>query len=660
MDASIHILHLEDDPNDAELVQALLAEADLPCRVTRVQSQDAYEESLRQDPVDIILADYQLPMYDGMSALRLAHECRPDLPFIFVSGVLGEETAIEALTQGATDYVLKQNLTRLAPAVQRALQEARNQKERRQAEQALAQSEIKMRYILDSVDEGFIVIDRDYRILSANKAFCNAVDRREDQVIGSLCHEISHHGAQSCSALGKECPVKLTFETGRAHAAFHTHEDPSGNQHYVELKAYPMAGPSGTISSVIETIHDVTEKYKLQEQLVQSQKMESIARLAGGVAHDFNNMLSIIIGHTELALDQITPSQPLFKSLSEIRKAGERSAALVRQLLAFARKQTVAPKVLDLNKTVAGMLNMLRPLIGEDIDLVWRPVDAVWPVMMDPSQIDQILANLCVNARDAIDGVGRIIIETKMVTLDQDLCTHHPEFVPGEYVSLTVSDDGCGMAQQTLQNIFEPFFTTKEVGRGTGLGLATVYGIVKQNKGLIKVNSEPGSGTTFELFLPRYAAATVAARRQERGAAPSGGHETILLVEDETSILNMARLMLQKLGYRVLAAATPSEALRLARKHHEEIQLLIVDVVMPEMNGRDLAKQVKAFCPEMARLFMSGHAGDIITRKGNLEEALHFIQKPFFMQDLATKVREALTAQGAGDFHPAQQNSSKQ
>ncbi|MGD9369121.1 MAG: response regulator [Desulfobacteraceae bacterium] len=642
MDALIHILHLEDNPMDMELVQAKLEEQDLAYRITRVQTEAKFDAVLHEGGLDIILADYQLPMYDGLSALRLAKQRRPEVPFIFVSGAMGEETAIEALTRGATDYVLKQNLSRLGPAVRRALQESRDRRDRKRAEEALAQSEVKMRCILDSVDEGFSVIDRDYHILSANKAFCNFVGKREDQIIGRLCHEMVHHSTQPCFGSSQECPVKRTFETGTGHTAFHTHKDGFGTRYHVELKTYPMVDTSGTITSVIETIIDVTEKRKLQEQLVQSQKMESIARLAGGVAHDFNNMLSVIIGHTELAMGQMNPSQPIYENLREIRRAGERSAALVRQLLAFARKQTVAPKVLDLNETVAGMLNMMRPLIGEDIDLIWRPAEAVWPVKIDPSQIDQILANLCVNARDAIDGVGRIIIETGMVTIDPDLCARHSEFVPGEYVSLTVSDDGCGMDQQTMSSIFEPFFTTKEVGRGTGLGLATVYGIVKQNNGLIDVNSNPGHGTTFELYLPRHAAATVEARRHVRTVPPPGGHETVLLVEDEASILAMAELMLGKLGYRVLSAATPSKAIRLAREHHKEISLLIVDVIMPEMNGRDLAKQLVALSPEMACLFMSGHSGDIIAQHGMLYEEVHFIQKPFSIQDLAAKVRQVL------------------
>jgi two-component system cell cycle sensor histidine kinase/response regulator CckA len=475
MAALIHILHLEDDPLDAELVQAKLEEADLACRITRVQTRDEFEQTLGRDALDIILADYRLPMYDGMSALRLALERRPDVPFIFVSGTIGEEAAIAALTKGATDYVLKQGLLRLGSAVQRALQEARNRRERLQAERALAESESKMRCILDSVDEGFIVVDRQYRILSANRAFCDMVNLPEDRVVGGTCYAVSHGAPRPCFEMGEDCAVRRTFETATVQFTIHIHKETSGDKHHVELKSYPIVDASGVVTSVIETFNDVTEKRKLEEQLVHSQKMESVGRLAGGVAHDFNNMLSVIIGRTELAMGQVDPSQPLFSDLQEIRKAADRSANLTRQLLAFARRQTVAPRVLDLNETVAGMLKMLRPLIGEDIDLICLPRQGVWPVKMDPTQIDQILANLCVNARDAIAGIGKITIETGVATFDRAYCMHHPGFTPGEYVLLAVSDDGCGMDEKTLSNLFEPFFTTKERGKGTGLGLAIWY-----------------------------------------------------------------------------------------------------------------------------------------------------------------------------------------
>jgi len=504
MEQTIQILHLEDDPNDIELAGAMLKDAGLSCRITPVRTRDEFERILDSGGTDIILADYRLPMYDGMSALRLVNELRPDTPFIFVSGVMGEEAAIEALTRGATDYVLKQNMSRLVPAVRRALLEDRNRRERIRAEEALAQSEIKMRCILDTVNEGFIAIDRDYRILSVNKAYCSMTGYREDQVIGMRCYEATHQKTRPCFESGESCPVKRTFETQKDAIAFHIRTDGSGTKRHMELRSYPLADTSGTITSVVETLIDVTEKHRLQEQLALSRRMESIARLAGGVAHDFNNMLSVIMGRAELIMAQMDPHQPIYADMKEILKASKRSATMVSQLLAFARIQPVAPKAIDLNETVASMLKMLHPLIGDDVDLVWRPGKDVWPVKMDPRQIDQILANLCINARDAIAGVGRITIETDIVTIDPDACTHDPESVPGKYVSLSISDDGCGMDRKTLSNIFEPFFTTKGIGKGSGLGLSTVYGIVKQNSGFLNVSSEPGYGTTFKLYLPRY------------------------------------------------------------------------------------------------------------------------------------------------------------
>jgi len=383
------------------------------------------------------------------------------------------------------------------------------------------------------------------------------------------------------------------------------------------------------------------ERETLQAQLNQIQKMESVGRLAGGVAHDFNNMLGVILGHTEMALLKADPAQPLCSDLQEISKAAERSATLVRQLLAFARKETIAPKVLDLNKTVEGMLTMLGRLIGEDIHLAWLPGSRVWPTKMDPSQIDQILTNLCVNARDAIGGVGKVTIETANAVFDENYSAKHAGFVPGEFVLLAVSDDGCGMDRETRDKIFEPFFTTKEIGKGTGLGLATVFGIVKQNNGFINVYSEPGQGTTFKIYLPRHSANDISTNTAD--PEPSRrGHETILLVEDEAEILELGRLMLESFGYSVVTASTPAEAINLADEHAGGINLLVTDVVMPGMNGRELAENLLSRYPDMSCLFMSGYTADVIAHRGVLDEGVQFIQKPFSMQKLAGKVREAL------------------
>jgi len=385
------------------------------------------------------------------------------------------------------------------------------------------------------------------------------------------------------------------------------------------------------------------ERERLGEQLAQAQKMESVGRLAGGVAHDFNNMLGVILGHTELALDKVAPDSPLAADLHQIRLAAERSADLTRQLLGFARKQTVAPRVLDPNETIGGILKMLRRIIGEDIDLIWIPGERVGAIKMDPSQIDQIMANLCVNSRDAIAETGRITIETDETTLDEALCAGLEGAVPGEYVRLSVSDDGCGMDQETLRRVFEPFFSTKETGKGTGLGLSTVYGIVRQNDGFINAYSEPGRGTTFRIYLPRHAQEAAVPRKEGHPEDLRRGAETILLVEDEPVLLKMTRRMLEVQGYSVLAASTPGEAIRAAREHDGEIHLLMTDVIMPEMNGRDLAARVVSTTrPAVRLLFMSGYTSNVIAHHGVLDEGVHFIQKPFSLDELTSMVREAL------------------
>jgi len=382
----------------------------------------------------------------------------------------------------------------------------------------------------------------------------------------------------------------------------------------------------------------------LEAQLHQSQKMEAVGRLAGGVAHDFNNMLAVIAGHAEMALEQAAPYSALHADLLEIQKAAQRSADLTRQLLAFARKQTIAPKVLDLNDTITGMLKMLGRLIGEDIDLLWKPANPLWPVNMDPAQIDQILVNLVVNARDAIAGVGKISIETGQATFDEAYCETHAGFVPGSHVLLAVSDNGCGMDKQILAQIFDPFFTTKPPGQGTGLGLATVYGIVKQNHGFINVYSEPGEGTTFKIYLPRHASDQVDTGPTRAPVVAPTGAETVLLVEDEEALLKLGQILLERLGYTVLAAGSPSQALHQAQAHAGAIDLLLTDVIMPEMSGRELWKRLSALRPDLKCLFMSGYTADVIAHHGVLDEGVHFLQKPFSREALATKLREALYA----------------
>jgi PAS domain S-box-containing protein len=424
-------------------------------------------------------------------------------------------------------------------------------------------------------------------------------------------------------------------------------ERPDGTRVLLSINASPLIDEDDEFSGIVTTIDDITElnlaveeRQSLQNQLQQSQKMESIGRLAGGVAHDFNNMLGVVLGNAELAMHEADLPQPVQENLREIKMAAERSVDLTRQLLAFARKQTIAPEVLDLNKTVAGTLKMLRRLIGEEIELVWNPGEGVWPVKVDPGQIDQVTANLSVNARDAIEGVGSITIETDNACLSETWCAGRVDATPGDYAVLAVSDSGGGIDQSLLTHIFEPFFTTKDEGQGTGLGLATVYGIVKQNDGHIEVESEPGRGSVFTIYLPRHIGKT---DQLDTGGQPDArGHETVLLVEDEQALLKLGRDLLERLGYHVLNASTPGEAIEVAEKHTEPIHLLMTDVIMPEMNGRDLAAQLQGIRPNLKALFMSGYTADVIARHGVLNEGVHFIQKPFTVKVLAEKVREAL------------------
>jgi len=515
---------------------------------------------------------------------------------------------------------------------------------RKEAEISLVESEARYRnLIMHSPDA--IFVNQDDRVILVNHA-CERLfgARGPEELMGKSPYELFHpdfhdvvrERIHRMRDFGETAPLieeRIVRLDGRA----------------VDVEALAAPFPYQGANAIHVILRDISgrkqaeaERERLAAQLLQAQKMESVGRLAGGVAHDFNNMLTVILGHTEILLDDADPGEALHADLTAIREAAETSARITRQLLAFARQQTIVPQVLDLNATVEGMLKMLRRLIGEDIDLAWHPAGHLWPVTMDPSQIDQILANLCVNARDAIEGVGRVTIETANVAIDKGYGEGEAAGTPGAYAMLAVSDSGCGMNRETLAKIFDPFFTTKEVGRGTGLGLATVYGIVKQNGGFINVYSEPGRGTTFRIYLPR--AAEDGAPEDEEGPAETlqGGTETILLVEDEPGILNLGRKILERLGYTVLTAETPAAALQKAGDHIGPIHLVMTDVVMPGMNGRELAERIGTMHPGIRCLYMSGYTANVIVHHGVLDPGVHFLQKPFSVNTLAAKVREVL------------------
>ncbi len=491
---------------------------------------------------------------------------------------------------------------------------------------------------IEQAGDAIVITDAQGTMQYVNPAFERTSGYTSEEVVG-LNPRILKSGGQDETFYRN---LWDTISGGKIWSGTMVNKGKDGKLYTEETTISPIRDHSNRIVNYVAVQRDITEHLHLTAQLQQAQKMEAVGLLAGGVAHDYNNMLSVILGYTELALGKVDKAESLHTDLEQIYKAAMRSTEITRQLLTFARKQLINPVVLNLNHNVQSMLKMLERLIGEDITLVWYPEIGLNPIKMDPTQIDQLLANLCVNARDAIADVGMVIIETKNIVIDAAYCAHNVGFVAGEYALLSVSDDGCGMDKETLAHIFEPFFTTKDMGRGTGLGLSTVYGIVKQNNGFINVYSEPGHGTTFKIYLPWCAGQTVEVQDENIEEIPLSYGETVLVVEDEPLLLKLNEKMLEKLGYRVLTAGAPSEAINLAKVHAGEIRLLITDVVMPEMNGRDLGERLHSLYPDMKILFMSGYTATVIAHRGVLDEGLNFIQKPFSFKGLGIKVRDLL------------------
>lgn len=523
-------------------------------------------------------------------------------------------------------------------------------RQREQAEAALRQSEQRFLDIMHASDEPIVLVGPN-QFHDCNAAAAKAMGYPTREAFLKLDRRqtappTQPDGEDSITKAKRYEEIVLTrgfvrFEWMHRHADGHDFPADVSLTHIIH---------NGT-SMIYCVWRDLTEARKMEEereilqmQLLQAQKMDSVGRLAGGVAHDFNNMLGVILGNTELAMESVGEDHSVYLELDEIRSAAKRSADLTRQLLAFARKQDVSPQVLDLNEVVQGMLKMLLRLIGEGVDLIWEPAPEPCSVFMDPSQIDQILANLCVNARDAISGSGKITIATGVTEFQQEINDGNMQIDPGKYITLSVSDNGSGMDEATISQLFEPFFTTKKLGQGTGLGLSTVYGIVKQNHGFIKIDSELDRGSTFILHLPLHMGAKATT---SDGAKPDEtamtGTETILLVEDELAILDLTRRILENQGYNVLASPLPSEAIARVEKLGRQIHLLLSDVIMPEMSGQHLAQELKKLQPGMRCLFMSGYTSNIVARHGVIQSDVHFIQKPFTSYSLSVAIRKALT-----------------
>ena len=534
--------------------------------------------------------------------------------------LLPVEINIRTLTHQGTDYMV---------AV------ARDIRKQKKAQQALRESEEKYRSLVESSSDHIFMLSPDGVYLESNDRVAQFCMNKGSDLIGKRLEDV--YGADAGEYREK---LNLLSTTQSAQRFGHRLTSSSGRVIEHEDTLYPLLRDS-ILWAIGGICRDITEQKYLESQLRQAQKMEAVGRLAGGVAHDFNNMLSIISGYTELALSKISPADLIREDLDEVLKAAGRSADLTRQLLAFARRQAIAPLVIDLNASIENSKKMLLRLLGEDINLRFIPGAGLWPIKFDASQVDQILANFCINARDAITGVGNITIETENIVSDENYCRFHLDFTPGEYVLLRFSDSGAGMDKKTQESIFEPFFTTKEVGRGTGLGLATVYGIVKQNNGFIYVYSEPGKGTAFQIYIPRHQGPDEKTSEVIK-EAPVSGSETILVVEDEAQILALCSTVLERLGYTVIAAVSPEKAISLCQAYEGKIHLLLTDVIMPGMNGRELRDRINAIKPGIKTLFMSGYTKEAIAHRGVLDEGIVFIQKPFSINTLSRKVRDIL------------------
>ena len=639
MPDALKLLVIEDEMPDFLMLQRHLREQGLSARCHRVESAEGLSAALEQSGWDVVLSDFRVPGMNFRETFAQVRARAPSLPVILVSGRVGEEEAVELLKMGLSDFVLKDGLPRLVPAIQRALHELSERRAREEAERALRESEGRYRRIVETATEGISFLDAELRITFANGAFARMLGYTPEEMIGTPVEQYT---------FPEEFDESREHMDARRRGVVEQYERrlrrKNGTECWCLNSGMPILDSDGRFAGSFGMFTDITERRQLEAQLHQSQKLEAIGHLAGGVAHDFNNILAVILGYGELAQEQMGPEHPARERIDEMVNAAERAAGLTRQLLAFSRQQVVQPKVLDLNTIVADTQKMLGRLIGEDVDVVIHTALGLGAVKADPGQIEQVILNLAVNARDAMPKGGRLTLETANVEFDEGYATAHPPAMPGRYVLLAVSDTGIGMDEETKSRIFEPFFTTKPMGEGTGLGLATVYGIVKQSDGFIWVYTEPGRGTTFKIYLPRVDEETTAGGAWTAPAEASGGTETILVAEDTEALGRMIRTTLEGRGYTVLLASDGEEALKLAREHTGPIHLLLTDVVMPKMGGGEMGKQLSALRPGIRVLYMSGYTDGVISQHGVLKEGVHLLQKPFTGRKLAQAVREALDA----------------
>jgi hypothetical protein len=644
MNKTLRLLQVEDSESDAELVLRSLTQAGFEVESHRVDDAEGLRRALADPNWDVVVADYYLPGFDAPGTLRILQECGHDIPCIVVSGKMGEDVAVEMMKAGAHDYLTKNNLARLAPAVAREVSEAAARRESRLAQEELRSSEERLALAVEATQLGtFDFYPQTGKLIWSKFARQHFGVLSDAEVTYDTFLRALHSADRD--RVTQTLQEALSYENGGHYMDdYRTVGIEDGQERWLAARGHVFFDESAQPVRFVGVIQNVTGRKRLEQQLLQSQKLESIGRLAGSIAHDFNNLLTIINGYAQLVLAEMPTGDPQRDSMEELSKAALQAAALTRQLVAFSRRQTAEPKIIAMNEFVKDYENMLKRLLGEEIDLVYSLDEHAGAFRADPGQMGQVLMNLAVNAKDAMPGGGKLVVETSSMVVDDHFARTHLYVNPGHYVVLAVTDTGTGMTAEVKTHLFEPFYTTKEQGKGSGLGLSTVYGIVvHQSGGSIWVSSEPGQGTTFRLFFPALEVERAAAPSAEASKIAAKG-ETILLAEDEAGVRKYTRQILQRHGYKIVEAANGAEALTVARQQGNSIRLLLTDIIMPIMGGVELAEKFHSEFPNVPVLFMSGY-NDQIMRHWNTLTA--YIQKPFTLTDLLTQVRELLDRNGA-------------
>lgn len=649
----IKVLLVDDDEDDYIITRDLISQAaERRCQLEWVSSYEAALTAIQSGAHDICLLDYRLGARTGLELLRESQSLNRRPPMILLTGQGDQEIDLAAMKAGAADYLVKGHLT--ADSLDRAIRYAIAGK---RAEENLRRDRDLISRIMETSPVGVVMADRDGKITFANHRAEEVLSLAREAIDGGACSVLDWRvtDAEGNSPVGETESLKNVFETGQPVKDIrHAIERPNGRRKLFSTNATPLFDAAGKIDGMVVTVEDITERLALEGQLRQAQKMESVGQLAAGVAHDINNILTIIQGHTGLLLNSTPPNTDPARSLTQIFTASERAASFIRQLMMFSRKQVVQTKIIDLNSVLTNLDNMLASLLGEEIARETRYQDGLPAIEADTGMVEQIVMNLAVNARDAMPRGGKLSITTSAVEIDAAHLRQNPEAHAGKFVCLNITDNGYGMERWLLQRIFEPFFTTKEAGKGTGLGLATVYGIVRQHRGWIEVRSEVGTGTTFEVFLP--AAVTESDKAVETSVKPAkiqGGKEIILLVEDEPGLRALSQRVLRQYDYNVFAASSGAEALRVWDEQSGRIDLLLTDMIMPGgMRGSELAAELKKRKPALKVIYSSGYSSELAGKDFGNGEVL-FLAKPYLPDRLAQIVRNCLDAPNGKHTSPA-------